>query len=404
MPKGVDIPALRLSTLTKLVETDMKVAPGYFQNQFPTSTYPSDTVEWESIVGNLGLTPFVAPGTVSPTLAPSGVGTHSAKAAFWKEKMYMDEEWLNNLRKPGARDVYETAERKLARELFKMKNRCMRRREWMCAKALINDGFSYQVTGGTVFTLDYGRPSEHEVQLAGNYRWENGTSDRINILGDVYDAKEAISNATDDEPTTMLFNSHTARLLVEDSGIQNLLKKSNFGNGDLFTRTGPVLSSLFGIPNVVIMDAKYKVYAYITAISGTTMYVDDVADIEVGMVGRFKNMRSGTYEDETVSAVDYLTGTVTFASAPSATFVAGRDRIEFTKKFVSDTDVLFYTPRVEGAPILEFMNVPFGLDRRYGLKVDRMEEWDPEGLWIRVQNKGLPIIYNRDATYLLKHD
>jgi hypothetical protein len=47
------------------------------------------------------------------------------------------------------------------------------------------------------------------------------------------------------------------------------------------------------------------------------------------------------------------------------------------------------------------MNSPFGLDRAYGMKVDQETEWDPEGLWIRTQNKGLPVLYNRDAVYVM---
>ena len=56
---------------------------------------------------------------------------------------------------------------------------------------------------------------------------------------------------------------------------------------------------------------------------------------------------------------------------------------------------------VDGQKIAEFFSAPYGLNRTYGMEVDTHEEWDPDGMWVRVQNKGLPVLYNRDALYVL---
>jgi hypothetical protein len=72
-----------------------------------------------------------------------------------------------------------------------------------------------------------------------------------------------------------------------------------------------------------------------------------------------------------------------------------------TKKFLPTDKFVMFASTVEGQKIAEFMRAPFGLNRQYGLQVDTHEEWDPDGMWVRVQNKGLPVLYNKDATYVL---
>jgi hypothetical protein len=389
--------------MQKLIERDMNAPQTYFLDEFGQDEYPSDTIEWESYQGDLGLTPFVPPGTVAPTLAPTGVGEHSAKAAFWKEKMYMDEEWLNNIRQMGTREKVEPAERKLARELTKMRNRCVRRREWMYAKMFTEGQVNYLTQSAVHFTVSYGIPSEHIVNLTSDERWINGSSP--DIVGDVFDAKEALSDAVNAEITHMIFNNKTLRTMVEDSTIQNLLKKSAFGQGDLFARPIPVIGSLLDIPNLVNYNEKYKIRAMITNINSTTITLDEItSDVEADMSVRFVNQKTGKYEDKTVSSVDVSSAQIVINEALSNSYVEGRDHIEVTASFIPDNKVVFLVNRIDGMPIAEFMQAPFGLDRHYGQKVDRKEEWDPEGLWVRVQDKGLPVLYHRDAVYILNHD
>jgi hypothetical protein len=35
------------------------------------------------------------------------------------------------------------------------------------------------------------------------------------------------------------------------------------------------------------------------------------------------------------------------------------------------------------------------------MQTDRKETWDPDGVFLRVQDKGLPVLYQRDAIYNL---
>ena len=160
-----DIAELRLEVLQQFITRFMTPPELKLSTLFGTSNAPSDSIYWESQEGGRGMAPFVAPGVPSPRTAPYGLTKHSATAATWKEKMYFDEEFLNNLRKEGTINQYLAAQARLARELAGLTYRSMRRKEWMFAKMLFSGGFTYETTGGTKLSVDYKLPSTNQVTL-----------------------------------------------------------------------------------------------------------------------------------------------------------------------------------------------------------------------------------------------
>ncbi|RLI36475.1 hypothetical protein DRO66_05570 [Candidatus Bathyarchaeota archaeon] len=60
-----------------------------------------------------------------------------------------------------------------------------------------------------------------------------------------------------------------------------------------------------------------------------------------------------------------------------------------------------FASQLEGQKIAEFATVPFGVERQWDVKVDSHDVWDPDGLFIRVENRGLPVLYNEDCIYNL---
>jgi len=162
---------------------------------------------------------------------------------------------------------------------------------------------------------------------------------------------------------------------------------------------------LLDIDNMFVYDEQYVVTGWLTAAvtgsSTTTVYVDDASDFVAGGTLRFHDISAGTYEDETISSVDVDAGTITISSAPTASFKANEDKVTMTKKFLPTNKFCMFASTVEGQKIAEFMKAPYGLNRDYGMQVDTHQEWDPDGVWVRVQNKGLPVLYNKDAIYVL---
>ncbi len=400
-----EVPDLRLQRLQGLI-TSFTTAPNLIlMGMFAANAVKaeSDTIKWESQVGNRGMTPFSAPNAPSQTVAPVGVKAESAMAAFWKEKMPLDEVFLNNLRKEGTDNAYFSAQARLARETQMLRNRCDRRKEWMFAQMMTGGSLSYTGPTGIRISLDYAVPSAQIVTLATNRQWDTGSA--RNILEDIMDAQIAIQNSIGGKLDYAFFTTEVLKMMIMDAGIQNLLAKSAFGSGDLFARPIQVLKNLLNIENMFVYDEQYVITGWltakVTASSTTTISVDDASDFVVGETLRFHDTSAQTYEDETISAVDVDAGTVTVSSAPATSYKANEDKVTMTKKFIPTTKFCMFCSTVEGNKVAGYFEAPFGLNRVWGLNVDTHEEWDPDVMWIRVQNKGLPVLYNRDAIYIM---
>lgn len=400
--KGADnIASLQLVTLNKLIEKFPKAPSLLFSNMIGTQQYPSDKIEWEIEYGSAGMTPFVAPGAEAPVVGVDGIGEASAKAAYFKEKMYFDEEFLNDMRKPGTYAEYQTAELKLARGMQKLDWRIQRRREWMCARMFLDGGFTYTIKGGAMFTVHFGVPDSHRIQLTGNDAWNVDHADSNPIL-DIFDAKQILVDDAGVGVGKVICNTEMIKTLMFKPSFQELLKKSAFGDGDLYKNPTRVIGELLGVGEITIYDDLYEVPAWIGANvnpGDTIIHVSDASDFEVGGTLRFHSMtKINLWEDDTITAVDILNGTVTVANGPTRAYVAGKDRVTMRKKFIADNQFNMITTSADGGPVAEFMEAPYGVERRWGKYADRKFEWDPDGVWIRVQDKGMPVLYNPDTT------
>jgi hypothetical protein len=261
--------------------------------------------------------------------------------------------------------------------------------------------FDYTGIGNVKVSVDYDIPSSQRVTLAADRKWDAGAN--RNVLEDIMDAKITLSNAIGAQIEYALFTAEILKLLVLDTGIQTLLQKSAFGQGDLFANPNRVIGSLLDIPNFMQYDEQYQLKAWLTAglaISGTTIYVDDTTDFEAGMTIYIHDTSAGSKESMTVASVDNSASTVTVSVGPAAAYKASEDCITMTKKFLDTDKFLMFASTVEGNRIAEYMAAPYGLGRTWGMKVDSKEQWDPDGIFIRVQNKGLPILYHRDALFV----
>lgn len=412
MSRGAsDIAMLKLEVLQGFVTKWTNVPDMSLANLLSSSDSPSSKIKWESYEGSRGMTPFVPPGSPAPVTSGLGAAEHEAEAAYWKEKRYFDEEFLNNLKKPGTESTHMEAKQKLAQELGDMVNRCMRRRQWMVSQMFFSGAFNYSTKGGVKISMNYSIPTAHNVALTAPYQWNTGTS--RDIWQNIIDGKRVISDACGAKADLCICNSKVLGYLAKDPVIQTLLQKSAFGSGDLFKGSvdkiiganPDVIASLLGLGKLMVFDEKYEVRAYLTAVvtasSTTAIAVEDTADFEVGGTLRFHDVSEGTWEDETISAVSAEAGTVTVSAAPSTSYRAGEDYVSMVKGYVPDDKFLMMATKVDGKPIAQFKKAPYGNNRTYGLRTTRKDEWDPEGIWIRVEDKGLPILFQRDALYIL---
>jgi hypothetical protein len=412
MPRGSsDIPTLRLEVLQKFVTKFTAPPELMLMNLFPSSPSPSSTIKWESQRGGRGLTPFVPPGAPAHQTAPTGVAEHLAEAAYWKEKMPMDEEFLNNLRAEGTTATYLSAAARLARELASLKNRAWRRKEWMFSKMMFNNGFDYKVKDGYMASVDYAIPQSHRITLGTNYQWDDGSSK--NILKDIQDGKRTIKEDCGGTVDLAMCNSKVLDYLANDTTIRGILQKNAFGDGSLFkgnlhelVGVNPgIIGGLLNISNFVVYDEMYEVKAFLTSTvtggSTTHIAVDDVSDFEANSKLRIVDRSANTWEDLKIIDVNEIAGTIQVSAPPASTYKAMEDFVLMPRNFIPDDTFVMMSTKVEGQSIAEYKQAPFGLGRHYGQYTDKHDEWDPEVTWIRVQDKGLPILYHPDAVYTI---
>ena len=69
--------------------------------------------------------------------------------------------------------------------------------------------------------------------------------------------------------------------------------------------------------------------------------------------------------------------------------------------YLPNDKFVMFTNKVDNQDIARYYQAPYGLNRKWGISVDKKEEWDPEGVWVRVQDKGLPVLLHRDAVYTI---
>jgi len=198
------------------------------------------------------------------------------------------------------------------------------------------------------------------------------------------------------------------KVLLMKASIQALLTKSAFGNGDLFQNPSKVIGTLLGVGPLTIYDEMFEITGWLTtnvAAGGGASYVcyvDDASDFEVGGTARFVDMSAvNVWEDEVIEAVDVEAGTVQVVAGPALAFKAGEDKIIMRKKFIPNNVFFMFADNAGGESIAEFMEAPHGLGRNWGMFADTKDQWDPEGVYLRVQDKGLPVLYHPDTSYKL---
>lgn len=395
------IPELRLTRLNKLIER-FKTSPDLkLTNMFPEDKWESDNIEWEGQNGSRGLAPFASEDAEAPMTSPLGKSDHKAKAAFWKEKDYLGSSFMNNIREPGNPLRHYSAQKQLARMALNLNNRSDRRKEWMLAKMLTDGGFDYMDKNQQKISVDYGVPAGNKITLASNRQWNTDTA---NIVEDLMDLILTARNNGISVDHAM-FTSEILKDMISNKHIQTLLSKSNFGAGDLFARPIAVLSALLEVKNLMLYDEQYQVSADITtALSAGagphTIYIDDTRDFEVGDSVTLYDVDAITKEVVVVTAINHQLGTLTATGTITGNYKAGEDVVSTTKKFIPTNKFILFASKVEGQKIAEFCSAPFGNERKWGRYMDKKEIWDPDGVFLRVQNKGLPVLYFEDAVWI----
>jgi hypothetical protein len=167
-----------------------------------------------------------------------------------------------------------------------------------------------------------------------------------------------------------------------------------------------VIGTLLDIKNFVIYDEMYEIKTLITgAVTGgstTWIQVADASDFDAAeTLTVWDQSIVNTYEQRDIISVDKFANRIQIDYPFTNSYKAGEDYVTMQRYYVPSDKFIMMASSVEGQQIARYIQAPFGLGRRWGLYTDKKDEWDPEGTWIRVQDKGLPVLYHVDSLYTI---
>jgi hypothetical protein len=413
MPKGQVIPELQLSVLNKFIEKTPTPPSMVLSNMFPTNNAPSDSLEWESRYGSAEMIPFVARGSRGPSIGLDGVGKHSAKAAYFTQTAFLGEEFLNNLRQPGTREQKMSGQTEIARLMNRLLYANDRRREWMYSKMLFDGSMSYTIKASsatpTFASVSWGIPTSHQVTLGATARWY-GSSGEVadrDVFGDMFNLRNRLMDSLETEllDLNVFLNGRLIQSLIKDSGIRDLAQTQNISEAQLVNNAPGALAQILGVGSIVPYNASYTITSHLAQAytSGTTIYVVDPTDFVVGgevyitsTVDRAAGPRA------TITAVDTATGAITInTDLTGATGVPFKSQLAMRQWFLDPRKVVAVVPSVDGQPIAELMQAPYGNDGGYGKRMrTKMEEY-PDGIHLISEDLCMPVCYFPAAVYQL---
>jgi hypothetical protein len=209
-----DIPFLRNTTLTALIN-EINVGGALLgPSLIPDRQVDTRTSEWESVRGGRNIAPIVAYDAQSPLVRRPGVKTFRAEMLDIREKYLLREADLAGFtRLPGTRDTPFTAQQHIADQLARMRRDVETRKEKMRWDVLLTGMLVHNdiVDGQKIaFSLDYDIPSTQFVSLTGTAQWDEPTAtSTANIVGDVKAAKSLVREATGENINVAYLNSNT---------------------------------------------------------------------------------------------------------------------------------------------------------------------------------------------------
>jgi len=277
----------------------------------------------------------------------------------------------------------------------------------MTCQAIFQGKISYLGPEGQVVEVDYGLPERQRFELAANEKWNyTGADPDVDPVRDIMELKLMLQNELGEQFTKCYMTTELLHVLIQNDRILQLAEKQAFGDGSLFSQPTTVIQTLMGLPPIELYDEQYTVRSFVTsAIAGgatLSFTVEDSSGYEVGdscWLRRVENDRLAAEDEVIIDTVNHATRTIAVTAEPAHSYRPGYDYLDCTKKFLETDRIHLLAPTIQNNPAFGGINAPYGHPRKYGISSDQWNETDPDGLWVRVQNHCLPVVYLPQAAW-----
>jgi hypothetical protein len=246
-------PLLRNSVLTGIIrefKTDISIFRG--APWCPMKNYPVDTIEWDIVVGAMGMTPAVYPDAESPVKAHPAIKHKSFKTVQWREKFIFGETDLVMLRRPGTYDE-NYGNQMIADRLQDLNTRIETRLEYL-RWAMLAGSITVTYPDAKTQVIDYEVPSGNKPTAATPWATEASADPIANV-----NAWKMLFRGTPVALGSLEMTQETYNHLPSNTAIKALIQYQ-FGydlvrSGGLVP-LGAIQEALSGVP-IIVNDSGY---------------------------------------------------------------------------------------------------------------------------------------------------
>lgn len=288
----VNISALNYRVLSEAIN---KIQPPktFFRDMFFGNRIPRESqyIDIDVIVGDKKLAPFVAPYEGGTVIKKLGKQLSSIKAPKIRPKKELPAAWFSEREagttvylNPGDREQAQLT--KINRELSDLKDKIVRREEWMCAKALT--GAITVSQDNVAFSIDFGLPVAHKPVLTSTALWSDKTnSDPLSNLDDYI---ALVSDDSGYNVTDIVFGRNAAKAFKAHPKVLEAYDKEHIVVGEIKLKGSNYLGNYDGV-DLWVNGEKY------TDDAGATQYMLDPNALVVVAKNNDFELNYGAVED-----------------------------------------------------------------------------------------------------------
>jgi hypothetical protein len=225
----------RRTLIATINDPRLEVERMFFISNFFGAPVPiySEYADIRRTKGKRGLARFRNSGQAANVVGRIGEELKTVKLPYIREKKVIEAQALINPKSlgeiyvNGGDGITQAKRRAIAADTADLKNRIIRREEWMAAQILTTGKIQY-ADEWTSFVLDFELPVSHMPVLSGTSLWDNAAS---TVLANLREWSKLIQAATGRPGSRVILGTDAAQAFLANAEVQELLGALNMRAG-----------------------------------------------------------------------------------------------------------------------------------------------------------------------------